>query len=77
MLYKQLSLAPSLVSGNELIGDTVQIIADDLRLRADSQDIVAGAPDQRCFPPSRHRAKRVPCMARDKTEGQMPSSLST
>jgi hypothetical protein len=38
------------VSGDELIGHVIQVIADDLRLRADSQDIVADPLDQRCSP---------------------------
>ena len=56
------------MAGDKLIGNVIQVIADDLRLRADTQNIVADALDQRCFPAGRHRAKRVPCMARDKTE---------
>jgi len=56
------------VAGDELIGNVIQVIADDLRLGADSQNIVAGSLDQRCFPAGRYRAKRVPCMARDKAE---------
>ena len=56
------------MSGDELIGNVIQVIADDLRLGADSQNIVAGSLDQRCFPAGRYGAKRVPCMARDKAE---------
>jgi hypothetical protein len=56
------------VSGDELIGDVIQIIADDLWLRADSQSIVADPLDQRRFPAGRHGSKRVPCVARDQTE---------
>jgi uncharacterized membrane protein YkgB len=33
------------VTGDQLIGDVVQIIADNLRLRADSQNIIADALD--------------------------------
>jgi hypothetical protein len=56
------------VSSDELIGDIVQVIADDLRLGADPQNIVANPLDQRCFPARRHGAERVPGMARDQTE---------
>jgi hypothetical protein len=56
------------MSGDELIGDVIQVIADQLRLRADPQHIVANPLDQRGFPAGRHRAKRIPCVARDKTE---------
>ena len=59
---------PSHVSRDELIGNVIQVIADDLRLRANPQNVVADPLDQRCFPAGRHGAKRVPCMARDKTE---------
>ena len=58
----------SFVSGDELIGDVIQVIADDLRLRAHPQNIVADPLDQRCFPAGRHGTERVPCMAGDKTE---------
>src|SRR5712672_958766 len=61
-------IGPCLVSGDKLIGHIIQVIADDLRLRADSQNVVADPLDQRRFPAGRHRAKRVPCMARDETE---------
>jgi hypothetical protein len=33
------------VSRDELIGNVVQVIADDLRLRTDPQNIVAGTLD--------------------------------
>jgi hypothetical protein len=36
-----------LVSGDEPIGDVVQVVADNVRLRTDSQDIVADTLDQR------------------------------
>src|SRR5262245_39851833 len=57
-----------LVSADKLIGDVIQIIANDLRLRADSQDVIADPLDQRCFPAGRYGAERVPCMASDKAE---------
>src|SRR5271156_2788329 len=54
--------------GDELIGDVVQIISDDPRLRTNAQYIVADPPDQRRIPAGRHGAERVPRMACDKTE---------
>jgi hypothetical protein len=56
------------VSGDELICAFIQVIADDLRLSADSQNIVADPLDQRRFPAGRRGSKRVPCVARDQTE---------
>jgi hypothetical protein len=53
------------VPGDELVGDVVEVIADDLRLRAHPQQIVAGPSDQRRFPARRHGAERVPGMAGD------------
>jgi hypothetical protein len=61
-------LPAPLVTGDELIGDVVQVIANDLRLRANSQNIIADALDQRGFPSGRDGAERVPCVAGDKTE---------
>ena len=54
--------------GNELIGDVVEIVADDHRLRADTQDIIAHPLDQSRLPSGRHGAESVPSMARDQTE---------
>jgi hypothetical protein len=67
------------VSGDELIGDIVQVIADDLWLRADPQHVVAGPLDQRGAPASRDGAERVPGMQamRQNWDGCAPSSLST
>jgi hypothetical protein len=48
------------VSGDKLVGNVIQVIANDLRLRANSQNIVAGALDQRGFPAGRDGAERVP-----------------
>ena len=62
------TLPPSGMSRDELIGNVIQISADDLRLRANPQNVVADPLDQRCFPARRYGAKRVPGMARDKTE---------
>ena len=72
-------LPPSHVSRNELIGNIVQVIADDLRLRANPQNVVADPFDQRCFPAGRNGAERVPCVARDKAElrGFHPKLRST
>jgi hypothetical protein len=56
------------VSGDELIGDVVQVIADDLRLRANPKQVIAGPLDQRRFPASRNGAKRVPCVTGNETE---------
>jgi hypothetical protein len=61
-------LGRSLVPDNELIGDIVEVVADDLRLRAYSQDIIPDALDQRCLPARRNGAKGVPRVAGDQTE---------
>jgi len=58
----------SLVPSDELIGNAVQVIAHDLRLRADPQNIVADALDQSCLPARCDGAEGVPCVAGDKTE---------
>jgi hypothetical protein len=39
------ALGRSLVSGDELIGDVVEVVADNLRLRTDAKHIVADAFD--------------------------------
>jgi hypothetical protein len=54
--------------GDELIGNVVEVVTDDVRLRAYSQDIVARALDQRSLPSRRDCAKGVPRVAGDKTE---------
>jgi hypothetical protein len=56
------------VPRDELIGHIVEVVADDLRLRADSQDVVADTLDQRRFPARRDGAQRVPGMAGNQTE---------
>ncbi len=38
------------MSGNELIGNVAEVVADDLRLRADSQNIVANTLDESSLP---------------------------
>src|SRR5262249_45101519 len=53
------------VTGDQLIGHVVEVVADDLRLRHYAKDIVADALDQGRFPAGRHRAERVPGMAGD------------
>jgi hypothetical protein len=59
--------AGPLMTGNQLIGNVAQIIAYDLRLRTDSQKIVARSFDEHGFPAGSNCAERVPCMAGDKT----------
>ena len=61
-------LTPPAVSGDKLIGNVIEVIANELRLRTDSQNIVADPLDQRGFPAGRHGAKRIPCMTGDKAE---------
>jgi hypothetical protein len=56
------------VAGDELIGNVTEVIADDLRLRTNSQEIIAFALDQSSFPTGRHRAERVPGMTGDHAE---------
>ena len=60
--------AGPLMTGNKLIGNVAQIIADDLRLRTDSQNIVADTLDQRCLPARRDGAKGIPGVTSDKAE---------
>ena len=56
------------MAGDELIGDIVEVVSDNLRLRAYSQNIVPNTLDQRRLPARRDGAERVPCVAGDKTE---------
>jgi hypothetical protein len=58
----------SFVPSGQLIGDVIEVVADDLRLRANPQNIVADALDQRGLPAGRHGAERVPGMAGDHAE---------
>ena len=71
--------ATSLVPGDKLIGNVVQVIAHELRLRTDSQNIVADALDQRGLPARCDGAEGVPCVQamRQSWEGATPSSFST
>ena len=65
------------MSSDELIGNVVQIIAHDLRLRTYCQNVVAATLDQRCLPARRDGAEGVPCMAGDKTQlGGLSRKLS-
>ena len=67
-----------LVSGDELIGHVVQVVADDMGLRSDFQNIVADTLDQRALPARRDGAESVPGVARKQScEGWAPSSFST
>ena len=61
-------LDPSLVLGDELVGDVVEVVADNLRLRADVQHIIADTFDQRGLPACRDGAERVPGVAGDHAE---------
>ena len=56
------------MSGDKLICDIVEVVADDLRLRANSKQIITNTLDQRPFPACRDGTQRVPGMASDKTE---------
>ena len=56
------------MSSDELIGNVVQVIPYYLRLRADSQNIIADTPDQRSPPARRDSAESVPCVAGNKKE---------
>jgi hypothetical protein len=56
------------VSRDNLIGNLVEVVADDVWLRADSQDIIADTLDQRRFPARRDRAKCIPCVTGNETE---------
>jgi len=51
-----------------LIGNAVQVIVHELRLRTDAQNIVADTLDQRCLPARRDGAEGVPGVAGDQTE---------
>src|ERR1700761_1665481 len=52
-----------LVPRDQLVGDVVEVVADDLRLRTDAKHVIAGALDQRSLPARGHRAERVPGVA--------------
>jgi hypothetical protein len=64
------------MSGKELIGDIIEVVADNLRLRTYAQEVITNALDQRCLPTSGYGAERVPCVASDKTElGRLSSQF--
>src|SRR5262249_57048021 len=54
---------PSFVPVDELIGDIVEVVGDNVRLRANAQNIVADTLDQRGFPARCDGAERIPGMA--------------
>jgi hypothetical protein len=56
------------VPGDQLFGDIIEVVANDVRLRAHSQHIVAHAFDQRALPARRDGAESIPGVAGDKTE---------
>src|SRR5215472_8313790 len=56
------------VSGDQLIGDVAEIVADDLRLGTHRQHIVPGPADESGLPSGGDCAQRVPGMASDKTK---------
>jgi hypothetical protein len=48
------------VSGDKLVGDVVEVGADNMGLRTDPKNVVADALNQRRFPARRDGAERVP-----------------
>ncbi len=65
-----------LVPCNELIGNVIQIIADELRLRAYAQDVVADTLDQRGVPARGDGTERIPGVAGDQAElGRLGAEL--
>ena len=70
-------LSPSTVQRDELIGDVIEVVADDLRLGAYAEEVVAGTLDQRGRPACRDGSEGVPSMAGDETEpGGLDRKLS-
>ena len=67
------------MSGDEPVGNVVEVVADNLRLRTDSQNVVADTLDKRRLPARRDGAESVPCVAgnRQSPEDLAPSSFST
>jgi len=60
-----------------LIGDVVQVIAYDVRLWANPQNVVSGTFDQSGLPAGRDGAESVPCVAGYKTKlGRLNAKLS-
>ena len=56
------------MTSDKLVRDIIQVVADNLRLGADPQKIIANTLDQRSFPACRDGAERVPSMASDHAE---------
>ncbi len=54
--------------GDQLIGDVIEVVADNLRLRTDPEEVVARTLDQRRAPACRDGAERVPGVAGNETE---------
>ena len=52
---RALSVLARSMPRDQLIGDIIERVADDVRLGADAEHVVAGAPDQRTFPSRRDR----------------------
>jgi len=51
------------VPSDELIGDVVQVIAHDVRLWANPQNVVSGTFDQSSLPAGRDGAESIPGVA--------------
>ncbi|WP_246557087.1 hypothetical protein [Bradyrhizobium liaoningense] len=51
-----------------MLGYIGKVVADDLRLGSNSEDVVSGPPDERGFPTGRHGAERIPGVAGDHAE---------
>jgi hypothetical protein len=56
------------VPGDEFIGDVVEIVADNVRLRPEPQHIIPNAPNESGFPPCRDCAQSVPGMGSDQAK---------
>src|ERR1700744_5491790 len=69
-------LSVRFVLGDELVGDIVEVVANDMRLGTDAKNVVADTFDQRRFPARGNRAKRVPGVTGDHAElGGLRSEL--
>jgi hypothetical protein len=67
-------LARCPVSGDELVGNVVEVFSHDVWLRTYSQDIVVDAFDQRCLPTRCDGAEGIPGVTGDKTKLRRPRS---
>ena len=67
------------MSGDKLVGDVLEVGADNMGLRTDPKNVVADALNLRRFPARRDGAERVPSVAgiMQSSEGLTPSSFST